>query len=438
MLPAPGAVGQMREASGMSEWGRVAEDGTVYVRTPAGERPVGSWQAGTPEEGLALFARKYEQLSTEVALLEQRLRAGVGAPEQVRRSAERLKATVPAAQVVGDLAGLEARVDTLLARTEQAAQEARARKAQARAQAAERKAALAQEAETVAGSSDWKAAGERLRAIAEECKRLPHLDKPAEDELSGRLAAARSRFAERRTAHFAALEEQRSVSQARKERLTARAEQLQGSTDWKATADAFKQLMADWKVAGRAPREVDDQLWARFKAAQDAFFAARTASFAEQDEQLRGNQTVKQEILAQAEALAAGLDDGTVPADTAASRLRTLQDRWDKAGKVPRDAMRALEDRMAAVEQKVRAADGARHTRGSESPFLVRLREKVADLSDKLARAQAAGRPTAELEAALATQRQWLEQAGGTPAAVSRPDKPRKDKRPTSAWVRAD
>lgn len=422
----------------MSEWGRVAEDGTVYVRTPDGERPVGSWQAGPPEEGLALFARKYEQLSTEVALLEQRLRAGVGAPEQVRRSAERLKAAVPAAQVVGDLAGLQARVDTLLARTEQAAQEARARKEQARAQAAERKAALAQEAETVAGSSDWKAAGERLRAIGEEYKRLPHVDKPAEEELAGRVAAARSRFAERRAAHFAALEEQRSVSQARKERLVARAEQLQGSTDWKATADAFKQLMGEWKSAGRAPREVDDQLWARFKAAQDAFFAARTAAFAEQDEQYRGNQKVKEEILAQAEALVAGLEGGTVAADTVASRLRTLQDRWDKAGKVPRDAMRALEDRMAAVEQKVRAADAARFTGGSESPFLIRLREKVADLSDKLARAQAAGRPTAELEAALATQRQWLEQAGGTPAAVSRVERPRKDKRPTTAWVRAD
>jgi hypothetical protein len=422
----------------MSEWGRVAEDGTVYVRTADGERAVGSWQAGSPEEGLALFSRKYEQLSTEVTLLEQRLRAGVGDPNQVRQSAQRLKATVPTAAAVGDLAGLEARVDVLLERTEEAAEQARAKKAEARAAAAVRKDELATEAEQLAGSSDWKAAGERLRTIGDDWKRLPHLEKKADDELWARVAAARKRFAERRTAHFGALEEQRTVSQGRKEKLVEQAEQLQTSTDWRPTADRYKQLMADWKAAGRAPREVDDQLWARFKAAQDAFFTARSAAFAEQDEQYKGNQQVKEEILAEAEALAAGLEDGSVPLQKAKSSLRTLQDRWEKAGKVPREAIRPLEARMQAVEEKVRAADGARFARPAESPFLVRLREKVAELEDKLAKAQAAGRPTAEIESALTTQRQWLEQAGGSAAAPARKDKPKKDKRPTTAWVRAD
>ena len=180
------------EVSGMSEWGRVAEDGTVYVTTPDGERAVGSWQAGPPEEGLALFARKYEQLSTEVALLEQRLRAGVGDPNQVRQSAQRLKSTVPPAQAVGDLAALEARVDGLLARTEEAAEQAKAKKAEARAAAAVRKDELATEAEGLAGSSDWKTAGERLRTIGDDWKRLPHLEKKADDELWARVAASRS------------------------------------------------------------------------------------------------------------------------------------------------------------------------------------------------------------------------------------------------------
>jgi chromosome segregation ATPase len=422
----------------MSEWGRVAEDGTVYVRTGDGERAVGSWQAGSPEEGLALFTRRFEQLSTEVALLEQRLRTGVGDPHSVRASAQRLKATVPTAAAVGDLAGLEARIDGLLTRTEEAAEQAKAKKAEARERAAEQKAALAEEAERLAASSEWKSAGERLRTIGDDWKRLPHLEKKADDELWARVAAARRRFAERRTAHFGALEEQREASRARKDRLVLQAEALQDSKDWKVTADRFKQLMTEWKSAGRAPREVDDELWTRFKAAQDAFFAARSAAFGQQDEEFRGNQKVKEDILAQAEAIAAGLDDGSVPVERATSQLRPLQDRWDKAGKVPRDVLRSLEARMAAVEDKVRAADGARFARASESPFLVRLREKVADLEDKLAKAQASGRPTAELESALATQRQWLAQAGGAAGSGERRDKPKKDKRPTTAWVRAD
>jgi hypothetical protein len=425
----------------MSEWGRVAEDGTVYVTTTDGERAVGSWQAGSPEEGLALFVRRFEQLSTEVSLLEQRLRSGAGDPNAVRQSAQRLKSTVPEASAVGDLAGLEARVDALLERTEQAAEQAAARKAEARARAAEQKAALAEEAETLAGSSEWRASGERLRGIGDDWKRLPHLDKKADDELWQRVAAARKRFAERRSAHFAALEEQREVSKGRKERLITQAEALQGSTDWKTTAERFKQLMGEWKTAGRAPREVEDDLWNRFKAAQDTFFTARSAAFSEQDEELRGNQKVKEEILAEAEQIVGGLGDGGAGLDKAKSTLRRLQERWEAAGKVPRDAMRPLEARMAAVEEKVRAADGARFAKAEESPFLIRLREKVAELEVKLDKARAAGRPTEELEAALTTQKQWLAQAGGSTeasAAASSPGKPKKDKRSTTAWVRAD
>jgi hypothetical protein len=420
----------------MSEWGRVAEDGTVYVKTGDGERVVGSWQAGSAEEGLAHFSRRFEQLSTEVALLEQRLRSGAGDPHSVRASATRLKGTLPNAAAVGDLAGLERRVDGLLARTEEAAEQAKAAKAAAREKAAAAKTALAEEAESLAKSSEWKVAGERLRTIGDDWKRLPHLDKKADDELWQRVAAARKAFAERRTAHFAALEQQRDVSRARKEKIIAQAEALSSSTDWKATADRYKALMAEWKSAGRAPREVEDELWTRFKAAQDVFFTARSAQFAGQDQELRGNQKVKEEILAEAEQLdtAQGLEKAT-------ARLRVLQERWENAGKVPRDVMRSLEDRMGKVEERIRAASGARFSRVEESPFTARLREKVGELESKLERARAAGRPTEELETALATQKQWLAQAGGAPAAAPaaerKPEPPRKPKS-TSGWVRAD
>ena len=64
---------------GMSDptsFGRVDDDGTVYVKTAAGERVVGSWHAGTPEEGLAHFARRFADIVTEVDLLEARLNSG--------------------------------------------------------------------------------------------------------------------------------------------------------------------------------------------------------------------------------------------------------------------------------------------------------------------------------------------------------------------------
>jgi hypothetical protein len=415
----------------MSEWGRVTDDGTVYVRTADGERVVGSWHAGTPEEGLAHFVRRFEQLATEVTLLEARLRSGAGDPRQVAASAQRLKDSLPTAAAVGDLEALGKRVDALLEKTAVAVEEHKAARAAAKEEAATRLAALAEEAEQLARSSSWKDAGERLRTLGQDWKRITGVDKKTADELWARVAAARATFAERRTAHFGALEEQRTVSQERKEKLVKEAEKLVGSTDWKPTAERFKQLMADWKTAGRAPREVDDALWAAFKAAQDAFFQARSAVFAEKDEEFRANQKVKEEILAEAEAL-------EVPGGKA--RLRQLQDRWDAAGKVPREVMRSLEDRFAKVEERFRGTADTSHVKATESTFVVRLREKVADLEKKLAAARAESRSTGDLEAQLETQRGWLAQAGvpvDAPAAPAGPE-PAPSKKPTTAWVRAE
>ncbi|MCU1675067.1 MAG: hypothetical protein JWN77_3180 [Frankiales bacterium] len=422
----------------MSEWGRVGDDGTVYVRTAdGGERAVGSWQAGSGAEGLAHFTRRYEALATEIMLLEQRLRSGAGDPGQVATSAKRLVDTLPEAPAVGDIPSLQRRAEALVAATVEAVEKQKAERAEAREQAAAQKAALAEEAEKLAGSSEWKTAGERLRTLGDDWKALPKLERKVEDELWQRIAAARKRFAERRTTHFGALEEQRTVSKARKEKLIKEAEALQSSTDWKATAERYKQLMSDWKAAGRAPREVEDELWARFKGAQDVFFTARSAQFSAQDEEFRGNQKVKEEILAEAEAL-----DFAASPEKATARLRELQEKWEAAGKVPRDAMRSLEDRMGAVEKKVRESSEKRWQASSASPFEIRLREKLAELEQKLEKAKAAGRPTDELEQQLATQREWLAQAGSSSAPTSsgggagKPDQPRK--KSTSGWVRAD
>jgi hypothetical protein len=424
----------------MSEWGRVGDDGTVYVRTAdGGERAIGSWQAGSGAEGLAHFTRRYEALATEIMLLEQRLRSGAGDPGQVSTSAKRLVDTIPTANAVGDLDSLQRRAEALVSATAEAVEKQKAVRAEAREQAAGQKAALADEADKLAGSSEWKTAGERLRTLGDDWKALPKLDKKVEDELWQRIAAARKRFAERRTTHFGALEEQRTVSKARKEKLIKEAEGLSSSTDWKATAERFKSLMSDWKAAGRAPREVEDELWARFKGAQDTFFTARNAQFAAQDEEFRGNQKVKEQILAEAEAL----DFAGAP-EKSTARLRELQEKWEAAGKVPRDAMRSLEDRMGAVEKKVRETSEKRWQAASASPFEIRLREKLAELEQKLEKAKAAGRPTDELEAQLATQRDWLAQAGVSASSAPTSDKPAggseqpSRKKSTSGWVRAD
>jgi hypothetical protein len=390
-----------------SEWGRIDADGTVYVRTSDGERVVGSWQAGDAEAGLAYYVRRYEDLETEVTLLEQRLASGAGDPRSTRTHAVELHEQIPTVSVVGDLAALDKRLAALIDSASERADANAAARAQARADAVAAKERLVAEAEQIAESAtSWKSAGDRLRAIVDEWKQIKGADRKTDDLLWKRFAAAREGFGKRRGQHFAQLDAERGAARQAKEKLIERAEELAASSDWKETAAAMRDLMAEWKAAGRAGRDAEDQLWTRFRAAQDSFFARRSATFAERDAEQVDNQRRKEAIIAEAEAL--DLRDPKA----AQATLRGLQSRYDEVGHVPRDAMRRTDDRMRAAEQRVRDAVDAEWRRGSveHSPFLAELRARLAEAEAKLERARHSGDSAriARAEAEVAQRRAFL------------------------------
>jgi hypothetical protein len=371
-----------------SDWGRIDDDGTVYVRTADGERAIGSWQAGDREAGIAFYQRRFDDLATEVQLLEKRLESGAGDPASTRSQAVALKEQLPTAAAIGDLAALDARLDAVLAAADEKAGAAAAAREQARADAIAAKEALVAEAEKIAESStSWKASGDRLRTIVDEWRQIKGIDRKTDDALWKRFAAARDAFGRRRGQHFAQLDAERSNVKEVKERLIARAEELSTSSDWKETTAAMRELMTEWKAAGRAGRDAEDALWARFRAAQDAFFERRSATFAERDAEQLGNQRRKEEIIARAEAL-----DISEP-KSAQSALRELQVEYDSVGHVPRESMRRLDDRMRAAEQRVRDAVDAewRQASAESNPFLAALRERLAEAEAKLERARRSG-----------------------------------------------
>ncbi|MEX5721787.1 DUF349 domain-containing protein [Geodermatophilus maliterrae] len=396
-----------------AQWGRVDEDGTVYVRTADGEREVGSWQAGDPAAGLAHFARRYDDLATEVSLLEARLKAHTGNPSELKAKAQALAETIPTATAVGDLDGLAARAQAMVGTADSAAAESRAEKAAARAAQVARKEALAVEAEQIAAeSTSWKAAGDRLKAIVEEWKTIRGIDRKTDEALWTRFAAARDAFGRRRGAHFAALDAQRGEARAAKQELIAEAQRLSTSTDWGATSAAMRSLMDRWKAVPRTSRDGDDDLWKQFRAAQDVFFTARSESDKARNSEQLANQQAKEEILAEAEKL-----DPSGDLRQAQNALRKLQERYDAIGHVPRGAMRQLEDRMQAVEQRIRgASDAGRARTAPENPMVTSMRAAVTKAEEQLAKAEAAGnaRRVEEARANLATRREWLAEAEKT------------------------
>lgn len=402
-------------ASDPARFGRVDDDGTAWVRTADGERCIGSWQAGDAAEGLAHFGRRYDDLATEVALLEARLGSGSGDARKTKAAAESLAESLPTAAVIGDIDALAERLAAIITESEQAAQAAKNQREHQRAENTARKEALAVEAEQIgAESTQWKAAGDRLRQILEEWKTIRGVDRKVDDVLWRRYSKAREAFNRRRGAHFAELDRERAAARGRKENLVARAEALQDSTDWGPTAAAFRDLLAEWKAAGRAPRDADDQLWKRFKGAQDVFFAARNAASAERDAEFAENAQAKEALLREAATI-----DPSADLDAARARLRELQDRWEEIGKVPRERMHDLESRLRAVEKRVReAADTEwRRTDPEALARAAQFRERVRQFEEQAAKATANGR-TREAEAALAQARQWREWAETAEGAV--------------------
>jgi len=405
-----------------ARFGRVDDEGHVFVTVGDEEREVGSYPGATAEEALQYFARKYDELAASADLLEARLANPDVSAKEVADALGTLKEHVETTGVVGDLPALHATVERVEAGLEAKRAAEAEHRAAARAEATTQREAIVAEAEQIAGqpaeSTQWKTSGERMRALLDLWKQHQRsgakLDKATESALWQRFSHARNSFDKARRAWFADLETSRAEARATKEELVAEAEELATSTDWTPTARAFKQLMDRWRTAGRASRAEDDALWERFRTAQDAFFSAKDQVAAAEDEEFRGNLVVKEELLTEAEALLPVTD-----VETAKATLRGIQDRWERAGKVPRAELERVEKRMRRVETAVREADEQRWKRtnpevAARARSLVdQLEASVASIEADLATAEAKGDTTAA-EAArgrLAAQEEWLAQA---------------------------
>lgn len=401
-------------------WGRVADDGTVYVREGDSERAVGQYPDATPEEALAYYRRKFTELEGQVSLLEQRARGGAPAAD-VAKAVSHLTEAVAGANAVGDLASLTARLEKLGGQVGELTekQSAEAREA-VQAAIAEREQIVAA-AEALAArdpqSVQWKQVSSELDELFRRWQAHqqdgPRLPKGESNELWKRFRAARTTVETHRKAFFAELDSVHKEARTRKQQLAERAEALvpKGA----AGIPDYRALLDDWKRAGRAGKKVDDALWARFKAAGDALYSAKAEIDARDDEEFRGNLEQKLELLTEAEKLLAVTDR-----QKAKETLLGIQRRWDAIGKVPRDSFRQVEDRLRKVEAHVKKLDDDHWKRSDPEKqarsegMAAQLTAAIAQLEDQLASARATGdrKRIADAEEALRTRRSWLEAIG--------------------------
>jgi Domain of Unknown Function (DUF349) len=434
-VPTPAAVRKVAHAAPVltastqsgppaESFGRVAEDGTVFVRTAEGEREVGAYPGASPEEALHYFARKYDELWATADLLQQRVATTDISAKDAAEGLAKVREHAAEANVVGDLAALQAKIAEIEAAVSERRRVEAGERAAARAAAVAERERIVTEAEQIAAQPEnkvqWKSSGARMRALLEEWKQHQRtgarLDRETEGSLWQRFSAARNSFDKARRIHFAQLESTQGEAKAAKLELVKEAEALAASNDWGATAGAYKRLMDRWRQAGRASRADDDALWERFKAAQDAFFSAKDAIAAQEDEEYRANLEVKEALLKEAEAILPVTD-----LDAAKAQLRAVQEKWDAAGKVPRGDVDRMEKAMRRIEQAVRDADDQRWKKTNPEvaaraqSMVDQLESSVAALRADLAKAQASGndRKVRDAQSKLEAQEQWLAQARG-------------------------
>ncbi|KJL39706.1 DUF349 domain-containing protein [Microbacterium trichothecenolyticum] len=404
-------------------WGRVDEDGTVSVREADGWRVVGQYPDGSAEEALAYFERKYTDLASEVTLLEVRHRRGGASASDLRSTARTINGKLDGAAAVGDLASLVARVAAL---TETLAAESATEAVAAREavdDAVKARTELVEKAEALAARDprtvQWKQATGELNSLFDQWQSQqqngPRLPKSTAQQLWKRFRDARATVDKHRRAFYAELDEAHKGVRDRKTRLVEKAESL--APKGEDGIPAYRELLDQWKTAGRAGKKVDDALWARFKAAGDALYGARIEREAADAEASREKIDLKRALLDEAKAVGDERDIAK-----ARSILTGIQRRWDEIGRIfPRDTERSLDDELRRVENALRTREDADWKRNDPeqkaraNDMTRQLTDAIQKLEDELEAAKKSGDKKAIANAtdALEARRTWLKALGG-------------------------
>ena len=393
-----------------TEFGRVDENNNVFVNDNGTERQVGQYPNVPAEEALAYFSKKCEDLEAQVRILEQRVASGITDAKSLKTAHETLVKDLAEPNVVGNIQGLRDRVAKLSDAISKTFEKVAEERAGAVAEALIKKEEIAAKAEAITknlGGVNWKKSAQEMTELFEAWQQLqkegPKVPKAQTDPIWKRFSVARAKFESGRRAYFADLDGKFKEAKGIKTALTEQAEALvaKGSD----AAAEYRKLQDKWKTAGKAGK-VEESLWARFRAAGDAIFAAKK----EQDEELRTSQAenlkLKLELLTKVEAI------DVSDLATAKSGLGKLQSEWVKIGHVPKDEVRKLEDRMRKVEKRIsdaqadewRRSDPAAKARSNS--LVEQLESAIAQLEAELASAPAGKKK--EIQAQIDARKSWL------------------------------
>ena len=199
----------------------------------------------------------------------------------------------------------------------------------------EKKTALCEKVEsidvaTLETYAQWNDKTQEVIALQEEWKTIGYAPQKMNNKIFERFRAACDAFFQRKAEFYKGMKDNLATNLEKKIALCEKAEALQDSTEWKATADKLTALQREWKSIGAVPKKQSDAIWKRFNAACDAFFEKRKAATSSQRTEEQENLAKKRAIIEQ---LSAINPEAATSEDQA--KMHDLIKEWNSIGHVP-------------------------------------------------------------------------------------------------------
>ena len=199
----------------------------------------------------------------------------------------------------------------------------------------------------VASSNEWNDLSRKIEEIQAKWRTIGFATRKENQKIYDRFRAACDKFYGRKRDYYAGFKDSMNANLEKKMAIIEKAEELKSSTEWKKATDQFIELQKQWREIGAVPRKKSEQIWKRFRAACDEFFAERDKN-AKPENDFYGNLKAKKQIIAEIEAYEPS-EDAAANADA----LRAFNTRWQEIGHVPFKEKDAVNDAYrAAVKAK--------------------------------------------------------------------------------------
>ena len=216
----------------------------------------------------------------------------------------------------------------------------------------EKKKVLCEKLEEIAereikNTADWNQLSKEIESLQAEWRTIGFATKKENQKIYDRFRAACDKFFERKREHYTTIKDSMTANLEKKQAIIEQAEALKSSTEWKKTADQLIALQKQWKEIGAVPRKKSEQLWKRFRAACDEFFANRDANSGGENDYY-GNLKSKKRLIEEVRAYQCSEDDAAN-----AAQMRSFNEKWQAIGHVPFKEKDKINDEFkAAMHEK--------------------------------------------------------------------------------------